>query len=104
MGTVTGMYVDKEDHIWVLEPPGGKLQDPGCAGVRSRGQPDQVVGTPESAPEGVWPRQVHTIFTDRDKNVWIAGAAPGDTLVKFSPDGEVHPRVRNRGPIVERRA
>ena len=50
----------------------------------------------------MWPRQVHTIFTDRDKNVWVAGSAPGDTLVKFSPDGKFLRDFGNRGPVVER--
>ena len=59
-------------------------------------------GTQASAPEGVWPRQVHTIFTDREKNVWVAGSAPGGTLVKFSPDGKFLRDFGNRGPIVER--
>jgi hypothetical protein len=42
-------------------------------------------GTEASAPAGVWPRAVHTIFVDREHNVWLAGAASGDTLLKFTP-------------------
>ena len=107
MGTVTGMYVDKEDHIWVLSRPvenskDGKAAAPAVLEFDIDGNLVRSWGSPESAPEGVWPRQVHTIFTDRDKNVWVAGSAPGDTLVKFSPDGKFLRDFGNRGPIVER--
>ncbi len=102
MGTVTGMYVDKEDHIWVLSRPEEGSKTPAVLEFDIDGNLVRSWGTPESAPEGVWPRQVHTIFTDRDKNVWVAGSAPGDTLVKFSPDGKFLRDFGNRGPIVER--
>jgi sugar lactone lactonase YvrE len=102
MGTVTGLYVDKEDHIWVLSRPEEGSKTPAVLEFDTDGNLLKSWGTPESAPEGVWPRQVHTIFTDRDKNVWVAGSAPGDTLVKFSPDGKFLRDFGNRGPIVER--
>ena len=103
MGTVTGMYVDKEDHIWVLSRPEENSRNaPAVLEFDIEGNLLKSWGSPESAPEGVWPRQVHTIFTDRDTNVWVAGSAPGDTLVKFSPDGKFLRDFGNRGPVVER--
>jgi len=104
MGTVTGMFVDPEDHIWVLSRPeeDSKTAAPAVLEFDIEGNLLKSWGTSASAPEGVWPRAVHTIFTDREKNVWIAGAAPGDTLVKFSPDGKFIRDFGNRGPIVER--
>jgi hypothetical protein len=92
MGTVTGMSVDQEDHIWVLDRPGntpaGKTAAPAVLEFDIEGNLLRSWGTPASAPEGVWPKQVHTIFTDREHNVWLAGAGPGDTLVQFTADGK----------------
>jgi len=104
MGTVTGMFVDPEDHIWVLSRPeeDSKSAAPAVLEFDTDGNLLKSWGTPASAPEGVWPKAVHTIFTDREKNVWIAGAAPGDTLVKFTADGKFLRDFGNRGPIVER--
>ena len=92
MGTVTGLTVDQDDHIWVLDRPGdtlrGKTAAPGVLEFDMAGNLLRSWGTPASAPSGVWPRQVHTIFVDHEHNVWLAGAAPGDTLLKFTPDGK----------------
>jgi DNA-binding beta-propeller fold protein YncE len=107
MGTVTGLYVDQDDNIWVVESRGGRSQrrkeaGSGRVGIRPNGNLLRSWGTPASAPPGVWPKAVHTIFTDRQHNVWLAGAAPGDTLLQFTPDGKFLRDFGNRGPIVER--
>ena len=106
MGTVTGMYVDREDHIWVLDRPGntpaGKTAAPAVLEFDIAGNLLRSWGTEASAPAGVWPRAVHTIFVDREHNVWLAGAASGDTLLKFTPDGKFLGEFGHRGPIVER--
>ena len=106
MGTVTGMSVDQDDHIWVLDRPGntpaGKSAAPAVLEFDIDGNLLRSWGAPASAPEGVWPKQVHTIFVDREHNVWLAGAAPGDTLLKFTMDGKFLSEFGHRGPIVER--
>ena len=107
MGTVTGLYVDPEDHIWVLNRAEGegksdKKPAPAVLEFDLDGNLMRSWGTPASAPEGLWPKAVHTIFTDREHNVWLAGAAPGDTLLKFTPDGKFLRDFGNRGPVVER--
>jgi hypothetical protein len=106
MGTVTGLYVDQDDHIWVLDRPGntpsGKSAAPAVLEFDTDGNLLRSWGTEASAPVGVWPRQVHTIFLDRERHVWLAGAAPGDTLLKFTPDGLFLGEFGHRGPIVER--
>ena len=106
MGTVTGMSVDQDDHIWVLDRPGntpaGKSEAPAVLEFDLGGNLLRSWGTEASAPAGVWPRQVHTIFVDRQHNVWLAGAAPGDTLLKFTMDGKFLSEFGHRGPIVER--
>jgi DNA-binding beta-propeller fold protein YncE len=106
MGTVTGMSVDQDDHIWVLDRPGeapaGKTAAPPVLEFDTDGNLLRSWGGPASAPEGIWPKQIHTIFLDRAHNVWLAGAAPGDTLVKFTIDGKYISEFGHRGPIVER--
>jgi hypothetical protein len=106
MGTVTGLYVGQEDHVWVLNRPeeeqAGKTAAPAVLEFDPDGNLVHAWGTPESAPPGIWPRAVHTIFTDRARNVWLAGAASGDTLLKFTPDGKFISEFGHRGPIVER--
>jgi hypothetical protein len=106
MGTVTGMSVDQDDHIWVLDRPGntpaGKSAAPAVLEFDIDGNLLRSWGTEASAPAGVWPKQVHTIFVDREHNVWLAGAAPGDTLLKFTIDGKFLSEFGHRGPIVER--
>jgi hypothetical protein len=106
MGTVTGLYVDQNDHIWVLDRPGntppGRSAAPAVLEFDVDGNLLRSWGTEASAPAGVWPRQVHTIFLDRDHHVWLAGAAPGDTLLKFTRDGGFLSEFGHRGPIVER--
>ena len=105
MGTVTGMSVDQDDHIWALDRPdnnpAAKSPAPAVLEFDLNGNLLRSWGTPASAPEGVWPREVHTIFADRQRNVWLAGAAPGDTLLKFTPEGNSSAIWPSR-PIVER--
>lgn len=110
---ITGMFVDKDDHIWVLNRPRDldkgesfALLNPPTAEccvpppavlefdtegnlLRSWGVPDSVQG---------WPHSEHTIFTDRTGNVWIAGATAGDTLMKFTADGKFISDFGHRGP------
>ena len=100
---VTGMFVDKDDHIWVLNrprdldkgesfallnPPTAEccIQPPAVLEFDVEGNLLRSWGVPDSVPG--WPRSEHTIFTDRAGNVWIAGATAGDTLMKFTADGK----------------
>ena len=104
MGTVTGLYVDSDDNVWVLNraeegTKGGKTPAPAVLEFDSNGNLLRSWGTSASAPPGIWPKAVHTIFTDRAHNVWLAGAAPGDTLLQFTPDGKFLRDFGNRGPL-----
>lgn len=113
---VTGMYVDKDDHIWILNrprdldktmnfamlnPPTAECCVPPPAVLefdvegnllRSWGGPDYVRG---------WPASEHTILVDREGNVWLGGARSGDTLLKFTADGKFISEFGHRGPVVE---
>lgn len=116
---VTGMFADKNDHIWVLNrprdldrtenfamlnPPTAEccIQPPAVMEFDMEGNLLKSWGVPNSVPG--WPGSEHTIFTDKAGNVWIAGARAGDTLMKFTPDGKLISDFGHRGPVVEEAA
>jgi DNA-binding beta-propeller fold protein YncE len=113
MEPVTGMFVDKQDHIWVLNrprdfddkenaaavnPPAGEccFAPPAVMEFDADGNLLSSWGIPDSVPG--WPGSEHTIFTDRAGNVYIGGASAGDTLMKFSRDGKFISDFGHRGP------
>ena len=113
LGGITGLFVDKDDHIWVLNRPRDLKEDAVAKGeaeccsaapavlefdtagnlLKAWGKPDMVPG---------WPQSEHTIFTDKEGNVYIAGAQASDTLLKFSGDGKFVKDFGHRGPKVAR--
>jgi len=111
--SVTGMYVDSNDHIWVLNRPdsiGGDEADaeanppiseccvrpPDVLEFDKEGNLLSSWGG-EPYPEG-WPTSAHTIFRDRAGNVWIGGSQAGDTLLQFTVDGQLLRDFGHRGP------
>jgi DNA-binding beta-propeller fold protein YncE len=115
LGGITGMFVDHEDHIWVLNrprdldesnnyatlnPPAADccIQPPTVMEFDAAGNLLTSWGVPNSVPG--WPKSEHTIFVDRAKNVYIAGAQPGDTILKFTRDGKFISDFGHRGPAV----
>ncbi len=114
--SVTGVFVDPEDNIWILNRPeaiNGDEMDaeanppiseccvraPAVLKFNQEGDLLSSWGT-APYPEG-WPTSPHTIFTDRDGNVWIAGSQAGDTLLKFTPDGQLLSDFGHRGPTFD---
>lgn len=111
--SVTGMYVDGDDNIWVLNRPDS------ITGDETNAEQNPPISECCVRPPAVlkfdkegnllaswggtgyvegWPQSEHTIFTDREGNVWIAGSQAGDTLLKFSPDGKLISDFGKRGP------
>jgi len=114
---ITGMYVDEDDVIWVLQrprdfdrdttqnyaslerpsarcctkPPAVMAFDVDGNLLHAWGDPETVLG---------WPGSEHTILVDRAGFVWVGGATPGDTLLKFTKDGELVGEFGRRGPAV----
>ncbi len=114
--SVTGMYVDDEDNIWVLNRPesiGGDeanaeadppiseccVRPPAVLKFDQEGNLLASWGS-ENYVEG-WPTSPHTIFTDSEGNVWIGGSQAGDTLLKFTADGELISDFGHRGPTFD---
>jgi hypothetical protein len=115
---ITGLYVDEDDVIWVLQRPRDFDRDatenyaalspptaqcctkpPAVMAFDTDGNLLHAWGDPEAVPG--WPRSEHTILVDRDGFVWIGGATPGDTLLKFTKDGELVGEFGHRGPVVD---
>jgi len=103
MGQVGGMAVDRHDHIWVLQRPGLNTVDeigaaqtppesqccfpaPPVLVFDAQGNLLQSWGGPGQGFD--WPKREHGIYVDKDDNVWISGAGPGDRqILKFKSDG-----------------
>ena len=114
---ITGMYVDKDDHIWVyqrprdldntqnyamLNPPAAEccVRSPAVLEFDMEGNLMRGWGGPDYAPG--WASSEHTIFVDKELNVWIGGAGAGDSLLKFTADGKFISDFGHRGPTVAR--
>ena len=114
---ITGMYVDSDDVIWVLQrprdfdadasenyaartPPTARCckKPPAVLAFDAAGNLLHAWGDPETVPG--WPGSEHTIIVDRSGHVWIGGATPGDTLLKFTKDGTLVGDFGHRGPVV----
>ena len=113
LGQVSGIAVDKNNHIWIVHRPStlvddekGAMQNPPatkcCTAappvlefdmdgnlLRSWGGPGQGFD---------WPKSEHGIFIDHDGNVWLAGNDNADNqIIKFAPDGKFLMQVGKAG-------
>ena len=112
---ITGMFVDKDDHIWVLQrprdfdktenyaalvPPTAEccVQPPAVLEFDTEGSLLKSWAGPGYAPG--WPSSEHTILVDKENNVWVGGAGAGDTLLKFTNDGKFISEFGHRGPTL----
>src|SRR5712691_1985334 len=112
MQQVTGLYVEeKNDHIWFLnraanadgDEIGGDgnppridccVRGPEAIELDQDGNVVHAWGGPGYIPQ--WPTALQTILADREGNIWIAGTAAQDSILKFSHDGKqrvLHPPV-----------
>jgi DNA-binding beta-propeller fold protein YncE len=115
MQQIVDIYVDKDDHIWVLNraddarpdelgaattPPrseccvlGPEVLEFDTDGnvLKAWGGQDYVAG---------WPGRLQTLAVDREGNVWMSGTRPGDSIIKFSSEGKLLWDFGHRGPKV----
>lgn len=105
LGQVSGLAVDARDHVWILHRPrtltareAGAVQTPPLSEccvpapavleLDTAGNVVRAWGGPGQAP--YWPASEHTIYVDRQGNVWIGSNDRSDNVVlKFSPDGRL---------------
>ncbi|NOT27057.1 MAG: hypothetical protein HOP16_13235 [Acidobacteria bacterium] len=115
MQQVVDLYVDVDDHVWIINRPADARPDeigaqanparvdccvtgpvivhfdPEGNMVNAWGGPDHHAG---------WPGRLQTIGMDREKNVYVSGTMPGDSIIKFSGDGTFLWDFGHRGPKV----
>jgi len=103
MGQVAGLWVDGQDHIWVMQRPRSPTKDelgasqspprndccvttPAVLELDTAGKVIRSWGGPGFVPD--WPTGEHAIFVDQGGNVWISGSGVDDReVLKFSPEG-----------------
>ncbi len=113
-GAVSGVCVDSDDNIWVIQRPeslteyekGASLDPPVsvcCYPAPPVMQFDQdgvllqAWGGPGTGYE--WPSQEHSIFVDEDGYVWISGSGDEDgQVLKFTNDGTFVLQIGFSGP------
>ena len=115
MQQIVDMYVDKDDHIWVInrqsdarpdelaamtKPPRGEccVLGPEILEFDQAGNVLNAWGGPNYHPG--WPGRLQSIAVDRDKNVYLSGTTPGDSIIKFTKDGKFVSDFGHRGPKI----
>lgn len=107
LGQVTGIAVDPQNRIWVLNRPTTLSEDDAVTGAVAA--PPLLVFDQQGAlvahwPVGVrgktWPHREHSIAIDPgDGSVWISGNGDDDGfIVKYAADGKFMLRIGSSGP------
>ena len=105
MGSVTGVFVDAKDHVWITHLPETLTEEetsmeqkppiatccasaPTVIELDAQGKVVQAwgTGTPETGAQ--WPRNPHGIFVDHNNFVWI-GTHMHHRVQKFTRDGKL---------------
>jgi hypothetical protein len=92
---------DPTQNYAAIDPPSARCcrKPPAVMAFDTDGNLLHAWGDPDAVPG--WPRSEHTILVDSEGYVWVGGAMPGDTLLKFTKDGELVGEFGKRGPAVE---
>jgi hypothetical protein len=103
-GSVVGVSVDAQDHIWVIhrvgtllptELRGGKAAPP-VIEFDQQGNVVQAWGGPGQGYE--WPDSEHGIQVDYKGNIWVGGNGNKDAqILKFSKDGKFLLQIGHKG-------
>lgn len=105
MGSVTAVFVDAQDHVWVThlpetltpeetsavqDPPIGLCCRPAPVVVEFDAEGNVVQGWGDPATQDVseFPRNAHGLFVDHEDNVWV-GTYRHHRVMKFTRDGEL---------------
>ena len=100
LGQVSGIAVDRNDHIWILHRPATLLDDEKGA----QKNPPETSCCAAAPPvlkfdadgnllaswgnSGTWVKNEHGLHIDRDGNVFVGGNNEGDQILQFTPDGK----------------
>ncbi len=103
MQQIVDLFVDKNDHIWMINRSDPRPDEMGAATVPPRAEccrlgPEIIEFDPSGnvvkgwGSKGYvpgWPSRLQSFVVDREGNVWISGTDPGDSIVKLSNDGKL---------------
>jgi DNA-binding beta-propeller fold protein YncE len=113
MGQASGVAVDRNDHVWVVQRPKSLTEDERGAALHpprslccvpappvmqfdAEGNLLQAWGGPGAGYE--WPDSEHGIHVDHQHNVWLAGNGPRDAqILKFTRDGRFLLQIGKHG-------
>ena len=114
MQQIVDIYVDKDDHIWIINRQTDARPDETGAATNhhieccvlspeiiefdSDGNVLKAWGGPNYVPG--WPGRLQTLGVDRNLNVYVSGTTPGDSIIKFDSDGKFLSDFGHRGPKV----
>jgi len=104
LGQVSGVAVDKDNNIWIIQRPATLTEDERGAALNPKrsdccmpappvlkfDQAGNLLKSWGGPGEGYnWPKNEHGIYVDAADNVWLAGNDPSDhMLLKFDNDGK----------------
>lgn len=114
MGELGGVYVDSQDHVWVvsrprtltddqrgasLSPPTSECCIPAPPVLEFDAAGNYIQGWGGPGPGYEWPDNEHGIFVDYKGNVWIAGNTPkkDNQILKFSNTGRFLLQIGHAG-------
>src|SRR5437763_8070070 len=105
LGQIGGIFVDKDDNVWISQRPrtvndrdkraerGDKAiccyTAPSVVEFNQKGDVVKAWGGPKTAQGYDWPQNEHGMLVDYKGNVWIGGNGENDgMLLKFTNDGK----------------
>jgi DNA-binding beta-propeller fold protein YncE len=112
-GQVSGIAVDRNDHVWVIHRP-GTIADYEKAASFNPPRAECCIPAPPvlefdltgnfinawggPAQEYEWPTNEHGIFVDHKDNVWVGGNGQGDAqILKFTNKGKFILQIGHKG-------
>lgn len=113
IGSIAGIYVDSQDHVWINHRPGSLTEREIAASDDSRveccfaapeivefDQEGNVVQAWRGPGEGRdWSGNEHGIFVDYNDYVWVGGNGAEDGIVlKFTRGGQFVMQIGHQGP------
>lgn len=115
LGQVSGIAVDRNDHVWIVHRPGTLVEDekgamkhppatkcctaaPPVLEFDTAGNLYRSWGGPGKGYD--WPESEHGIYVDKAGDVWLAGNGGKDQqILKFTPDGKFLRQIGRPGPV-----
>jgi hypothetical protein len=114
LGQVSGIAVDADDHVWLIQRPGSLTEDekgasldppiskccvpaPPVMEIDADGKLLRAWGGPGRGYD--WPSNEHGIYVDAKGTVWVSGNGDNDgQILRFTRDGKFVSQIGKPGP------